>query len=288
MLVKSRSVEADALVFDLEDSVAAHRKGAAQSMVLQALRAMPSESPELCVRINAPSTDRTLSKSDLEVLLQSGRLDTIVLPKFEDVEDAVTVAKAAAESSTVTHPLSIIVSVESAFSLVHLKDLLQEAKERLASEFRDVARIDAVLFASEDYCAATGVKRTRSRTGLLYPRAQLVTVAKSMGLKAIDMVCVDYKDLKYLEEECNEGLELGFDGKQAIHPAQLKTIHREFSPSEHDIEEAKAIMEAYDNASRVKNQGAVGLELGDRFIMIDAPMLLQAQRTLAYSKGIAV
>ncbi|WFD42324.1 hypothetical protein MPSI1_000966 [Malassezia psittaci] len=249
---------------------------------------MPSKSPELCVRINAPSTNRSLSESDLEVILQSGCLDTIVLPKFEDAEDVITVAKAAAEISNLSRPLSIIVSVESATSLVRLTHLLQEAKERMSNEYGDIARIDAVLFASEDYCAATGVKRTRSRKGLLYPRAQLVTVAKSMGLDAIDMVCVDYKDLKYLEEECNEGFELGFDGKQAIHPAQLKTIHREFSPSERDIEEAKAIMEAYNNASRVNNKGAVGVEVGDRLVMIDAPMLLQAQRTLAYSKRIVV
>ncbi|WFD02616.1 hypothetical protein MOBT1_001297 [Malassezia obtusa] len=178
--------------------------------------------------------------------------------------------------------------------------MLQEAKARLADEFRGVVQIAAVLFASEDYCASTGVRRTHSRKGLLYPRANMVTVAKAMGIDAIvrfyltqDMVCVDYKDQEYLQDECNEGAELGFDGKQAIHPAQLEAIRRAFSPAEHgtscahaDIEQAKAIIEAYENASRTQDKGAVGLEFGGRSIMIDAPMLLQAQRTLARAKGV--
>ena len=108
------------------------------------------------------------------------------------------------------------------------------------------------------------------------------------------MVCVEYKDQAYLKDECDEGAELGFDGKQAIHPAQLDTIRREFSPTEHgtlsgahaDIEEAKAILAAYENASRKQDKGAVGLDYGGRSIMIDAPMLLQAQRTLARAQGV--
>ncbi|KAI3627669.1 hypothetical protein CBS14141_001670 [Malassezia furfur] len=273
MLVKSRSVPADTLVYDLEDSVAEHRKGAAQGM------AAPSDSSELSVRINAPSTQRALAGSDLEVILQSERLDAVVIPKCESVDDITFVAQHIAQAHTSpSRPVSLILSVESASCLVRLPTLLQEAQARLADEFRGAAAVAAVLFASEDYCASTGVRRTRSRKGLLYPRAKMVTIAKAMGIEAIDQA--------YLKDECDEGAELGFDGKQAIHPAQLDTIRRAFSPTEHDIEEAKAILAAYENASRKQDKGAVGLDYGGRSIMIDAPMLLQAQRTLARAQGV--
>ncbi|KAI3626002.1 hypothetical protein CBS9595_001363 [Malassezia furfur] len=107
MLVKSRSIPADTLVYDLEDSVAEHRKGAAQGMVLQALcvraaltQAAPSDSSELSVRINAPSTQRTLAGSDLEVILQSERLDAVVIPKCESVDDVTFVAQHIAQAHT--------------------------------------------------------------------------------------------------------------------------------------------------------------------------------------------
>ncbi|WFD37483.1 uncharacterized protein MJAP1_000427 [Malassezia japonica] len=288
MLVKSHSAPADTLVYDLEDSVAEHRKGAAQEMVLQALRAAPSTAPELGVRINAPSLQRALAASDLEVVLQSERLQALVLPKFESVEDVDFVAQYAAQapSASASDPLSLILSVESARSLVDLPHLLRESIARLRGEYGGIARVAAVLFASEDYCAETGIKRTRKRTSLLYPRANLVTVAKALGIEAIDMVCIDYQDLDYLREECTEGAELGFDGKQAIHPAQLETLRHAFSPSEQEIDCAEAIIAAYDEATRTQHKGAIGLQWDGRQIMIDAPMLLQAQKTLARAQGV--
>ena len=75
------------------------------------------------------------------------------------------------------------------------------------------------------------MQRTRDLRSLLYPRAQMATIAKAYGLQAIDMVCIEYKDDAYLREECRDGASLGFDGKQAIHPAQLDAIHAAYSPS---------------------------------------------------------
>ncbi|KOS14150.1 citrate lyase beta subunit [Malassezia pachydermatis] len=280
MLVKSRRMTPDTIVFDLENSVAEHRKGTAQGMVLQALQAAPSEGPELAVRINAPSTRRDVAESDLDIVLQSHRVQAVLLPKVEQVEDIEMVASCAARtgSYSATSPLNMIVSIESAASLLHIPTLIEKAKDRLAS-YDHVARIVALLFASEDYCAATGVRRTRDRRGLLFPRSQLVTIAKAYQLQAIDMVCIEYKDEAYLHEECEEGAMLGFDGKQAIHPAQLDVMRRAFSPSEQDIALAQAIWDAYKQGV-AQNKGAVGLTHNGRDVMIDAPMLLQSKRTL--------
>ncbi|KAL4400130.1 oxaloacetate metabolic protein [Malassezia pachydermatis] len=138
----------DTIVFDLENSVAEHRKGTAQGMVLQALQAAPSEGPELAVRINAPSTRRDVAESDLDIVLQSHRVQAVLLPKVEQVEDIEMVASCAARtgSYSATSPLNMIVSIESAASLLHIPTLIEKAKDRLAS-YDHVARIVALLFA---------------------------------------------------------------------------------------------------------------------------------------------
>lgn len=100
---QSRNVAADTLVYDLEDSVAEHRKGAAQHMVLQALQAAPEKGPELAVRINAPSTQRELAEEDLEVVLQSHRVQAVVVPKVESVDDLDVVARVAQPLSQYTY-----------------------------------------------------------------------------------------------------------------------------------------------------------------------------------------
>ncbi|SHO76049.1 Uncharacterized protein MSYG_0384 [Malassezia sympodialis ATCC 42132] len=280
MLVKSRNVAADTLVYDLEDSVAEHRKGAAQHMVLQALQAAPEKGPELAVRINAPSTQRELAEEDLEVVLQSHRVQAVVVPKVESVDDLDVVARVAQPLSqyTPTTPLALVLSIESAAALLHMPQMLAQAQARM-DDWEHRISLAALLFASEDYCAATRIKRTRDRRSLLFPRAQLVTTARAYGLQAIDMVCIEYKDKAYLEDECRDGADLGFDGKQVIHPAQLDAVNRAFSPSEEDIGFAQAIWDAYQRGV-ANNQGAVGLMHHGRELMIDAPMLLQAQQTL--------
>ncbi|CEH15156.1 related to citrate lyase beta subunit [Ceraceosorus bombacis] len=145
--------------------------------------------------------------------------------------------------------------------------------------------IAALLFASEDYCAASGIQRSRSRKELLFPRAHMATIAKAHGLSAIDMVCIDYKDDEYLREESLEGRSIGMDGKQAIHPSQVKAIQKAYLPSEEDIERATRIQEAYES-SIAAGAGAVGLKEKDgSTIMIDTPMLLQARTTLRKARA---
>lgn len=118
-------------------------------MVLQALQAAPPASPELSVRINAPSAQRALAEADLEVVLQSAKLQTVVLPKVESVEDISLVAQYAAKApdASATSPLSLILSVESASSLLRMHNIVQEAQTRLASEFGGTSKIAALLFA---------------------------------------------------------------------------------------------------------------------------------------------
>ncbi|UZJ55951.1 hypothetical protein CBS101457_005271 [Exobasidium rhododendri] len=291
MIKKSHEGRMDCIIFDLEDSVAPHRKGAARESVLFGVNAAPRPGPELAVRINPPSGSRQLAADDLDIILPSRQLNTLVLPKVESIDDVLFVLdKIRYHRTSHDHPyppLSLVLSVESANSLLHMANIVEQFGKATKEEEEagvSSAKITALLFASEDYCAATGIIRTKSRKELQFPRAHMATIAKAYQLQAIDMVCIDYKDMDNLREESLEAKQMGFDGKQAIHPSQVDVIQQTFSPSEKEIERASKIMSAYEKSIQ-ENKGAVGFIEGDSMIMIDAPMKLQAETILAKAKA---
>ncbi|KAG8723281.1 hypothetical protein FRC09_003993 [Ceratobasidium sp. 395] len=110
----------------------------------------------------------------------------------------------------------------------------------------------------------------------------MATAAKAFGLKCIDMVCVNYKEEDILREECEEARRLGYDGKQAIHPNQVQIIQSTFVPTEKEILRAAKIVNQMKK-SHASSVGAFGLDSGDGkgAEMIDAPMLKQAEATIA-------
>lgn len=290
MIKKSQNSEADCIIFDLEDSVAQHRKGAARESVFHGLNAAPRPGPELAVRINPPSGDENLASDDLDVILPSTALDTIVVPKVESADDLLFIMEKIQyhrPSSENSHfkKLSLVLSIESANSLLQMQNIIEEFQFSIdENEMNEDVEIGALLFASEDYCASTGIIRSKTRKELHFPRAHMATIAKAYNLQAIDMVCIDYKDLEYLQEEAQEGRSFGFDGKQAIHPAQVETIQKYFTPGEKEVERAAKIKFAYQQSVE-EDKGAVGFVEGESMIMIDAPMLKQADAVLAKARA---
>ena len=117
--------------------------------------------------------------------------------------------------------------------------------------------------------------RTPSKKELLYTRQRLVCYAKGFGLDAIDLVCIDFKDEKILFDEALEGSQMGFTGKQAIHPNQIQIIKKAFSPPEEKIEFARKIVNGFEEHS---NKGKGAFEVDGK--MIDMPMLKWAQGIL--------
>lgn len=222
MLRKSDSAGADTIVLDLEDSVADHQKGRAREAVYHKLNALarPAEGTssgraEMAVRINPPSGGDSLAGDDLELLLPLEQLECVLLPKVESEEDVLFVISRAQQlRPKEAPPLSLILSVESPASLFRMPTILDTVKRTADISS---AGVTSLLFASEDFCHTAGITRTRSRRELLFPRQQLALIAKAYGgLGAIDMVCIDYKDDEYLREECRDGNEIGYDGKQAV------------------------------------------------------------------------
>ncbi|GAA5906422.1 HpcH/HpaI aldolase/citrate lyase family protein [Sporobolomyces salmoneus] len=274
----SRQSQPDVLILDLEDSVRIEKKAEARQIVFEALQRPSDSTSQKFVRINS----RRPGLDDLEVLLKTPNLRGLVLPKVDSAKDVLLVNEfidryGLAETKD---RIRIIASIESPMALLNLREIVTSSP-----------RISSLLFAAEDYCSSSNLIRTPSRREMLFARSSVVTVAKAYGLKAVDLVCVQYKGEKAeqaLMEESREGRELGFDGKQAIHPAQVEPIQAAFTPSESEIERALTILSHYESLSS-SGAGAYGLANTDGSIsMIDAPMLLQAQGILVQARAAGV
>ncbi|RIB15479.1 Pyruvate/Phosphoenolpyruvate kinase-like domain-containing protein, partial [Gigaspora rosea] len=262
----SLKVTADSIVYDLEDGVASNRKAIAREMIFDALGAtLVNEKSEKAVRINAIGSGMELD--DLNVILRSKNLESIVIPKVNSADDIKFVSRmidliAPDESRS---KIRLLASVESALAIMNIKQIATSDP-----------RLDALIFAAEDYCADVGIIRTQSRKEMMLARQTIVTAANAYELQAIDLVCVDFRNDSILTEECQEGREMGYVGKQAIHPRQIDIIQKMFLPDIQDVERAARIVYGYEQHSK-KGIGAFDLD-GK---MIDLPMVKWAERILA-------
>ncbi|KAH9950562.1 citrate lyase beta subunit [Amylocystis lapponica] len=291
MLEKSLSTNSDVIIYDLEDSVppSAADKTSARVRLQKFMASKPTTQlprPErIAVRLN--STNTPFFRDDIAQTLQLSSVRTLVLPKVNSARDLDYVSREIYSASALQftrepHPLRLVASIESAKSLFNLGSIARWQSEHGPALG---GKLVALLFAAEDYCADTAIIRTRSRQELLYTRSQIAVTAKAFGLNAIDMVCVNYKDLDYLREECEDGRRLGFTGKQAIHPTQVDVIQSTFVPSAKEILRAARILRRMEQAHD-EQIGAIGLELesGGKE-MIDAPMLKQAENIIRIAKS---
>jgi citrate lyase subunit beta-like protein len=265
---KATTIGADSVVLDLEDGVAWDRKDEARSLVARTLLD-PAVSfgphSEVCVRINGTQTPHF--EDDLREVLPCPRLQAIVVPKVESTDDLRAVQERVDALCGGSRDVRILAAIESALGVLNLRDI--------ASYGASHGNLDGLIFASEDYCADVEAIRTADATELLYARSHLVTVAKAHGLQAIDMVHIQFRDLDGLAAECQRGRELGFTGKQAIHPSQIPHIHRHFSPSERDVAFAQEVVRQYQDTTS-QGRGAVVVE----GIVVDFPVYKWAVKVL--------
>ncbi|KAH7926465.1 citrate lyase beta subunit [Leucogyrophana mollusca] len=292
MLEKSLTTESDIIIYDLEDSVppsAFDKESARQRLSIFLSRSPADKLPRrerVAVRLNDITTP--FFEDDISEILKHSSVGTLVLPKIHAARDldhvSRTIRKSLARSprGSTGMPLRIVASLESARGTWNLGDIASWTSEH-GPEVG--GKLGALLFAAEDYCADTSVVRTPSRQELLFVRSQIVIAAKAFGLDAIDMVCVNYKDIDYLKDECEDGRRLGFNGKQAIHPIQVETIQSTFVPSAKEILRAAKIVHQMEVAHS-SQKGAFGLEMeGGGKEMIDAPMLKQAENTMRIARA---
>jgi len=232
-LEKAKSLEADIVCFDLEDSVPLSEKGAARRLVRAALRSRSQYGESIFVRTNAPASGRI--PDDLKQVVQKG-IDGIVIPKVSNTGELKAVEKAlkAAEKKAKLGPIQIIPSIESAEGVVNAYEISAFSK-----------RVCAVVFGVFDLLSDLGIEYAKQSAGAAYSRAKIPVDCRAAGVPAIDAIWQDLEDDAGLAADCQVGKGLGYAGKSVIHPGQTETVHRIFHPNQTEIEWAKKVCEAY-------------------------------------------
>ena len=271
-LDKAIASGADAVIIDLEDSIAPERKEAARAAALDFLRraSAAAQRPRLLVRINGLDTGMT--DADLDTIV-AGRPDAVVFPKAEGATSVVHLdAKLTAREAIAGVPegqIKILAqAVETAAGLF------------AAGTFRGAsARLIGLTWGPEDLSAELGAAANRDADGALtepyrLARSVCLYAAAAAKLPAIETVYVDFRDSDGLRRDSEAARRDGFAGRLAIHPAQVPIINEVFTPTSAEIERAKAVVAAF---AAQPGAGAVGIE-GK---MYDRPHLVRAQALLA-------
>lgn len=304
MLRKSLSLSPDTIMYDLEDSVAAHKKAEARLALSCFLSpdAAPSPSsscafqntkfkPEISIRINAPSTAYALD--DLTELMRHGEhnIDAVIVPKVDSAADLHFVTDVIRQCLPERHPsdgsaapnqkppIKILALIESARAITNLREICT------ASPY-----LDGLIFAAEDFSLSLSLTRTPSLTEMLFARQSLVTYANAYGLPSIvDLVHTGFSKHPVgssendddpatlsLLSECQRGKEMGFNGKQCIHPSQVSLVQGAFSPAQAEVEWAVRIVMGDEKAAK-SGRGAWTMD-GK---MIDVPVVGRARNIVA-------
>lgn len=266
---KALGTEADALILDLEDSVAPGRKSMARAAVAEFLK-LERGTKKLFVRINP--IDSTLARADLAEVVGSKPF-AIVLPKAEGAHSVEKVGEllSGLERQYGLEPKSIGVlpiATETPAAIFGL------GTYALAQE-----RLVGLTWGAEDLPAAIGALSSREHDGSYTPPYQVVRSlalfgAGAAGVPAIETVYPPIRDLTGLAEYVARGRRDGFTGMMAIHPAQVPVINAGFTPTEHEVAFARAIVEAFES-----NAEAGALAIDGK--MVDRPHLVQARKLLA-------
>ncbi|MDT8321758.1 MAG: CoA ester lyase [Xanthomonadales bacterium] len=273
-LAKSANIPADALVLDLEDSVAGENKTRARGLVRELLDSQAGERHcQLWVRIN-PIT-HAAAGADLAAVM-AGRPDGIVLPKTRSPNDVELLGQRLG-----------VYEAEHDFKVgsTRILPVATETPEAIFSlgEYRRCGkRLAGLTWGAEDLGAAVGALSNRDAAGRWTTPFQMVRnlclfAAHAAGVEAIDTIHVDFRDEQGLATACAEARRDGFSGKLAIHPAQVEVINRAFTPNAEEIARARRIVELF-----AANPGAGTLALDG--VMLDEPHLKQARKILALAE----
>lgn len=257
LLSKGVATGAGVVCADLEDSVAPDDKAAARGAVIELL-ASPDRPPEMAVRVNHPRTPE--GAEDLRALagLEGPAELVVMIPKVAGPRDVERVGAALDTDGAATRLLPVI---ETARGL-HAVESIAEAEG-----------VTGILFGALDLSTELGCELAWDT--LLHARSRCVVAARLGGVELLDSPFFDVEDADGLGEEARQARRLGFTGKAAIHPSQVGVIHDVFRPTEEELERARRVVAASDDAD-------AGVFLLDG-LMVDRPVVEAARRLLARS-----
>ncbi len=250
MLTNADVFEADALIIDWEDAIHANEKDEARELTIAYLESHRPENTRVYVRINS---DEELIAKDSEAL-KGKDVDGIVLPKASRATLSLY-----EKLFSDKEPFPVIALVETPAAFFELGEIAAHE------------RVHALFLGGEDFRTAIGAERTENAEELLFARNMVVLAAKANDITAIDTPFTSLKEAG-LEEDCRRGKALGFDAKSAIHPDQIASINRIFSPAKKEIREAKRILKRHEE------EGSMRFSLDGK--MVDRPIIERAKRLL--------
>ncbi len=232
-LEKSKALDCDAVILDLEDSIAPDRKVEARDTAINALSAGGFAAPLRLVRVNSVETD--YFEGDISALANAG-VDAIVIPKVScaaDIQAALRILDAEPKAKDT----QLWIMIETALGVMNLAEICA-ASPRLAG----------MIVGPNDLLKDLRANETAGQEALLTSYGLCLLAARAYGLICIDGVYKHFKDTAGFADNCAQGRRLGFDGKSLIHPAQIGPTNAAFGPSPDDIELAKRQIQAFEDA----------------------------------------
>ena len=269
---KARSIAADALILDLEDSVPPAEKDSAREMVVASLKGLASIGREVFIRTNSLSTHYVVP--DIKAVVRGG-LKGILLPKSESAGD---IHKADALIADAETAAGLEIGSTRLLALIETPGAIINAYEIASAS----ARILGLAFGAEDYTLEMGITRTKEGAELYYPRMVISLACHAASVLAIDSVYTDVRDSEGLVKETRAVRQMGFQGKLVIHPDQVGPVNQVFVPSEDEITHARRVVAAFEAAVA---EGKASTSLDGK--MVDAPVAERAQKLLSLAESIA-
>jgi citrate lyase beta subunit len=285
MIRKSLELPADEIMLDLEDGVALEEKEGARSRIIRALKDRDWGDRVRAYRIN--SLDTPFAYRDIiNVVEQAGEsIEVIVIPKVEKAADVQFVALLLRQiemNQGLKKTIGLEASIETALGMLNVKEIAFSSP-RLETLVFGIADYGASLTMPSSGVSGHGDAEENLMHRWHFPLSRMVMAAKAAGLAAIDAPFGDFKDEKGLKKSCQQAASLGYDGKWAIHPAQLDTINETFTPSAEDITRARIILKAYEE---VKANGEGATALNGK--MVDAASVRLAQVTYEQARRLGL
>lgn len=272
---KALASEADAVIIDLEDAVALSKKAEARQAAKEKVQQSGKDN-FIIIRVNAESTG--LLDKDLDGIVLEG-LSGIMLPKVEDYSDIkyidTLLEKQERKKGIEVGRIKLFPMVESAKGIANIFNILNSAA--------DLERLFTVAFGVADYTLDMGIEMTADGTELIYPRSRIAVACISAGIKPpLDTpFMIDIKNVEMLKADAKRAKQLGFGGKQCIHPVQIEPCNKIFSPTEKEIEHARRVIEAFEESEK---QGTAVIQLDGKFI--DYPIVKRSRRIVEMASQI--
>jgi citrate lyase subunit beta/citryl-CoA lyase len=268
---KARTLGVDGIILDLEDAVAPEAKAAARDQVAAAVKAGGFGRREVVIRVNA--LDTPWGHDDLVAAALSGA-DAVLIPKVSD-PDTIAAAELALATARAPQAVRLWAMIETPIAILHAEAIARSARH-------ETGRLACFVLGTNDIAKETRARFVPGRWPMLPWLTTVVAAARAHGLDVLDGVYNDLSDAEGFRAECEQGRDLGMDGKTLIHPNQVAVANEVFAPAEAEVAAARKIIAAFEQPEN-KGRGVISLD-GRMVERMHADM---AARTVALAEAIS-